>query len=56
MANVLTETQAKEVDTDTAKFKGAIKKFQQLFSMPPEEKLVNCKHVCIMHARGGMGG
>ena len=31
------------IDDDSASFRGAVKKFQKLFNMPPEEKLVNCK-------------
>ena len=33
------------LDQDSAKFKGAMKKFYKLFGMPKEEKLVNCKYL-----------
>jgi len=32
-------------DDDSIQFKGAAKKFYKLFSMPTEEKLVNCMYI-----------
>ena len=39
-------------DEDSVQFKGAAKKFYKRFSMPTEEKLVNCK--CISMASNGI--
>ena len=37
----------KNSDDDSVTFRGAVKKFQTLFNMPPEEKLVNCNYSII---------
>ena len=40
---------AKQIDAvDSNHFKAAVHKFQNVFSMPAQEKLVNCKSCCFL--------